>query len=243
MKPVYMSIPLMALTFLALSGCGGEVKVGENKPKPAEVTTAETAKKEVPAEKKEVPAEKKEVPAEKKAEAPPAETKGEAPAPTTAKPAAGGTKQTNLGDSGASISFPATWKEVPPSNRMRLAEFVIPKNPNDPEDAELSIFKMGGGGGADANIARWVNQFGGQEALKSKRTIKTASGVEAIVADLEGEYTAMTMQGTSAPKKGYRMLGAVIMSDKGEFYVKFTGPQATIAQNKEGFEKMIESFK
>jgi len=238
MNSVLKFIPAAALSLLALAGCG-ETKAPHD-PKPADVKPAGTApvapKVDAPAEKKaEAPAEKKVEPAgEKPAEA----TPGAAPATP-----AGATVEVKLADSGRTLVVPSIWKQQEPSNRMRMAEFKVPKAANDSDDAEMAIFKMGGGGGFEGNLARWTGSFGGANSLKLKRTLKTAAGVEATIAELEGEYSAMTMEGTAAPKKGYAMMGAVIIVEKGEFYVKFTGPIATIDANKANFNKMIESFK
>ena len=56
---------------------------------------------------------------------------------------------------------PANWKRQPPSNKLRMAQFVVPKADGDKEDAELVVFFFGKGGGGsnDDNIKRWKSQF------------------------------------------------------------------------------------
>src|SRR4051794_8729123 len=53
---------------------------------------------------------------------------------------------------------PANWKEEAPANRMRYAQFRLPKVKDDRNDAELLIFK-GLSGSASDNIKRWKDQF------------------------------------------------------------------------------------
>ena len=38
-------------------------------------------------------------------------------------------------------AVPGDWKEQPPSNRMRLAQFLLPRKGDDKHDAEVVIFK------------------------------------------------------------------------------------------------------
>ena len=141
------------------------------------------------------------------------------------------------------IQIPKAWKQEAPSNNMRLLQVRVPKHGDIEDDAEFAIFKMKGGGGVDANIKRWCAQFGGDDALKRQSTVKTASGTEAAVAELEGTYTAMGMGGTQAPKADQKMLAAIIVMDEGEYYVKFTGSQKLVDENKAFFEHAVESFK
>src|SRR5579862_1403737 len=58
---------------------------------------------------------------------------------------------------GLSSRTPAEWKEQEPDNKMRFAQFSLPKAKDDKSDAELVIFK-GLGGTAKDNIERWKAQ-------------------------------------------------------------------------------------
>ena len=60
--------------------------------------------------------------------------------------------------SGLKSRTPASWKEEIPANKMRFAQFRLPKVKGDAEDGELVIFK-GLGGSAKANIDRWKMMF------------------------------------------------------------------------------------
>ena len=136
---------------------------------------------------------------------------------------------------------PSAWKKEAPANNMRLLQIRVPKIADDKEDGELTVFKFSGG--VEANVKRWAEQFGGKDSLKAQKTVKTASGHEATVAEFEGTYTAMTMAGSQAPKQNYKMVAAIIITDKGEFQVKLPGPKATIDAAKADFDKLVQSFK
>jgi len=69
---------------------------------------------------------------------------------------------------GISWSIPGGWSEHPP-RQMRAATYVVPAASGDAEGGECAVFYFGNdqGGSIDANIERWVAQFGdGSEATK-----------------------------------------------------------------------------
>ena len=139
------------------------------------------------------------------------------------------------------FTMPGNWKEVPPANSMRKYQASVTKSAGDPEDGEFSV--LTGGGGVDANINRWTGQFGGPSSLVTKREIKTASGSTAIVVELEGAYSAMTMQGQQPPKADFAQLGAVVTTEQGDYFLKLIGPKKTVTDSKPAFDAMVGSFK
>jgi gluconolactonase len=85
------------------------------------------------------------------------------------------------------LSVPATSEQKPASNRLRLAQFNIPKSEGDPESAELVVsFFGGGGGGSQANVERWIGQF-----QQKERNAKVTSGKSP-----QGEYIFVEITGT-----------------------------------------------
>ena len=50
------------------------------------------------------------------------------------------------------------------------------------------------------------------------------------------------MAASPSSKPGYRMLGAIIENSGGNLFVKFTGPEKTIAANRGKFEQLLDSF-
>ena len=141
------------------------------------------------------------------------------------------------------LKLPATWKVAPSTSSMRLATYMIPAAEGDKEGGELTVFNFGGGGGDVAsNLSRWIGQFGG-EGRTSKLTKGKAGDNEYYFADIAGTYNKpvgppVLRQTEEAP--GFRMLGAiVVLEDKGVYFLKLTGPDATIKAQLEAFR---ESF-
>lgn len=128
------------------------------------------------------------------------------------------------------LKIPARWKQGKPTNRLRLAQFEIPAAEGDTEPGELVV--SGPFGGSDAqNIERWIGQFDaeGRTAATSKGT--GALG-EYVVVELSGTYKrpiGPPIQGRTEPAPGYRMLGAILKLKEGNYFLKLTGPDKTIA--------------
>lgn len=176
------------------------------------------------------------------ADALPKETKAPAKTePVVAAPGEG-TAVTFGKEASHALRLPAGWKQEAPANPMRLFQASVPKHQDDTEGAELTVSKAMGG--VEANLKRWAGQFGGDEALKGKRTVKTGAGSEATVADFEGTYTAMAMGPQKAePKSDYKMLGAIVGAEDGTYFLKLTGPRHTVDLHKAAFDRLVESFK
>ena len=141
-----------------------------------------------------------------------------------------------------SLKLPKGWKTEPPANNMRLVQAAVLKHADDGEDAEFTVTKASGG--VEANITRWANNlFGGAESLSNRRTLKTVSEKEATLADYEGTYTGMTFGPKQAePKKNYKMLGAIVVAEDGEYFIRLTGPKQTVEQWKSAFDPLVQSF-
>ena len=142
---------------------------------------------------------------------------------------------------GHTFTLPTEWKKAEPAFAMRKYQADVPKVAGDAENGEFVVTVAGGG--LDANIKRWAGQFGGAESLKGKYEVKTASGGTATVAELEGPYSAMTMQGPQPAKDGYKQLGAIVSTPQGDFFLKLVGPKKTVDQFKAAFDAMVGSFK
>jgi hypothetical protein len=144
---------------------------------------------------------------------------------------------------------PATWKSRPASSSMRVAEFVVPRAAGDSEDAEVVIFFFGGtGGSVDANIARWIGQFqqdGGGPAKSGQRSTFTVGNLKVTTVDVSGTYVAEVRpgSGTRLNKPKFQMRAAVVETPGGPYFVKFTGPQATVAQGLAVFDSFLKSLR
>ena len=144
---------------------------------------------------------------------------------------------------GLRFDIPKEWKSVSPRNEMRKAEIQIPPVEGDTEVAELvlSVFP-GGAGGVEANVQRWQRQFtdasGSNPAVESTR-IK-GQNVEITRVELAGTYTDPFS--AAGPRKGYRLLGAIVPTADSAYFFKLVGPDKTVLSARPGFDTMLRSI-
>ena len=53
---------------------------------------------------------------------------------------------------------PPSWTKQPPSNEMRIAQYLVPHVADDAVDAECVVSRFGGGS-VNENVDRWIRQF------------------------------------------------------------------------------------
>jgi hypothetical protein len=151
---------------------------------------------------------------------------------------------------GLTSRTPAAWKEEAPSNKMRFAQFRLPKAKDDKEDAELVIFK-GLGGSAKANVDRWKKQFLAPPGKKLDDVAKVAevkiAGRPATLLDVSGTYLynpqPFNPRSKSEKRPGYRMLAIHFDGPAEVYHIKLAGPAATIEAHKKGFDDWLKGFK
>jgi len=160
-------------------------------------------------------------------------------------PVAGGSSEVTFGKKTLyKAVMPKGWKEEDPENKMRLFQAAVPKVGEDKEDAQLVIFKMSGAGGAEETLKRWqTNQWGGQDSMEERREVKTKAGAEATLAVFSGTYTAMDFApDKKEPRENFMMLGGILPTVEGTFYIRLIGPRATVEAQREAFESMVKSL-
>jgi hypothetical protein len=138
---------------------------------------------------------------------------------------------------------PPAFKRVPPSNPMRKAAFVVPRAAGDGDDGELTVFYFGPGqgGSIDANVDRWVKQFGEVKPGDVKRADREANGLRQHTVELEsGSFSGM---GGGKPKENFGLLGGIVETPSGVYFFKLTGPTKTVKQAKPDFYKLLDSIK
>ena len=146
------------------------------------------------------------------------------------------------------FTAPKAWKMRPSSSSMRVAEFVVPKTGTDPEDAEVIIYFFGGGGGSvDANIQRWVGQFqqpSGAAATEAGRSTFNVGDLKITTVDVNGTYVAELRPGAAERhnKPNFGMRAAVVETPKGPYFVKLTGPAATVKAALPAFDGFLKTF-
>jgi hypothetical protein len=146
---------------------------------------------------------------------------------------------------------PQGWVSKPPASSMRVAEFTLPRAAKDAEDAELGVFFFGGtGGSVQANIDRWISQMAQPDGKPSKdvaktSAMKTTSGLTISLIDLAGTYVAEVKPGATERhnKPGFRLRAAVVETKEGPYFVKLTGPAATVARWDQAFTAFLQSLR
>ncbi|MFO1019680.1 MAG: hypothetical protein U0903_03145 [Planctomycetales bacterium] len=156
------------------------------------------------------------------------------------------TKEVEAGD--LKLTVPESWKFTQPSSNLRLAQAEVPAAEGDKDAAELVVFYFGSGGagGTKANIDRWTSQFDA-----AGRKVKILEGTSS-----HGKYTLVDLQGTyNRPvgppilRKTEKMPGArglfIILSHEkqGDFFLRLTGPEKTVAANADPLRKAIGAKK
>lgn len=147
---------------------------------------------------------------------------------------------------------PEGWITQQPTSAMRKAQFRLPGE-GEGNDAELAIFYFGpgpnSGGGVQANFDRWIGQFRQDDGRNSKElaVIKERKIGELTVhtLDLTGHYVAPITPGApeTHDKPNSRMLGAVIETPEGNYFLKLVGPAATVQQHVDKYEAFLTSLR
>ncbi len=149
---------------------------------------------------------------------------------------------------GYAMDVPSTWKLQPAANPMRVAEFELPTTGGDSEAPTLIVFffGVGGGGGVDANIDRWRGQFddGGKINPGTTETL-SAGSTKITLLDKSGTFKLQPrmMSPEFTPKPGWRMLAAVAEIQGGPLFFRATGPEASVAAQKDALTTALKSLR
>jgi len=153
-----------------------------------------------------------------------------------------------IAEGGYSLAAPEGWQRVQPRSRIVETEFSIPSAGEAPA-GRMTV--MGAGGSIEANIDRWCGQFSQPDGsdTKDKATTKkfTIAGCTVTMVDVPGTYRDMPggpfAGGKVIERPDYRMLAAIVETpQRGNYFLKFYGPAATVAASADGFRKMIEGI-
>lgn len=153
-----------------------------------------------------------------------------------------------IADGGYTLEAPAGWQRVQPKSGMIETEFAVPAAQGA---AAGRMTVMGAGGSIEANIDRWCGQFSQPDgsSTRDKTTTKTfkVAGCEVTMVDIAGTFKDMPggpfAGGAAVERPDYRMLAAIVSTPgQGNYFLKLTGPRATIAGHEEAFRKMVEGL-
>src|SRR5580704_622264 len=153
---------------------------------------------------------------------------------------------------GMKSTTPADWKEeqLPPKS-MRMMQFKLPKAEGDPEDAELALFALPGGGTVQANLERQEKKFEIPTGKKAEDVIKTEKikigSHEAVFQDIQGTFLKKfppfdpNAKITKVPE--YRQLYVIFEAKDGDkstlYSMTLLGPAKTVEKHKKEFGEWL----
>ncbi len=149
---------------------------------------------------------------------------------------------------GLEWQVPADWVQEDPSSPMRKAQWRVPGAGGDGECA-LFYFGPGQGGDAMANAERWASQFtlsDGRSGVEGARLeARDAGGMPVLTVEVSGTYNpGMPFAGRLPEERSNQMLlGAIVEGPDANWFLKCTGPMATLEQGRGGFDDLVGSFR
>jgi hypothetical protein len=126
---------------------------------------------------------------------------------------------------------------------MRLAQAVIP-GPAGRGTLAIFHFGVGGGGGREANFERWISQVEvDPERPPQRGQLAGGPGLQISWIEVAGTLVPTGMGGPDTPQPGSLLYGAVVEGEGGPWFLKATGPEATITAARPDLEALLASFR
>ncbi|MEE8525728.1 MAG: hypothetical protein V3T72_17460 [Thermoanaerobaculia bacterium] len=144
---------------------------------------------------------------------------------------------------GATFELPGDWQQQAPSSSMRAAQAEIPGAAGAGQ-LTVFFFGVGGGGGTESNLQRWIGQVEVDPASPPVREVFSGDGTRVSWVEARGTLKPSTMgTGPTSPQPDSMLLGGVVEGAGGPWYFKATGPGATMEAQKDAFLAMLGSVK
>ena len=150
----------------------------------------------------------------------------------------------------AAVKFtaPDNWVSLP-KRPMTVSIYGLPRTGSDAEDAQIAVSTLAMIPPWDMNVGRWCAQFELPEGktcddIAKQRTLEGTKHPTRLV-DITGTYKGQSMSmdhgsGDGGGKTDQRMITAEIQVGGAPWYVKLTGPAATVAHYEEAFLKFVK---
>jgi hypothetical protein len=150
---------------------------------------------------------------------------------------------------GLTWTIPRTWESAG-ERPMRVATYRTPSAAGDADGGEVAVFHFGPtqGGTVEANVQRWFAQFDSEEGQPAREVAERQeleiAGLAVTRVETRGTYNAAA--GPMAPRAdlrpGYALIGAIVEGPEGAVFFKFTGPEATVEEQRDAFQALLESL-
>lgn len=144
---------------------------------------------------------------------------------------------------GLVFEVPITWVPGVPSSQMRAAQVAIP---GDGGAAELAVFHFGEGQGGrvEDNLVRWIGQMELPAGETPQRDFFESGGFAVTLLSAAGTLKAGTMgMGPAEAQPNSLLLGAVVEGPGGPWFFKATGPESTLAPQRDAFVAALKSVR
>lgn len=159
----------------------------------------------------------------------------EAAAPMQAAQAGGASASAGM----FTYDVPSGWTQAP-SSQFRDPNFTY--GPNNELECYVSVLQ-GPGGGMLVNANRWRGQLGQPPYTEDEFAhLPRASilGREAVIVEFTGDFLPM---GAADRKPGYRLVGALLEAPMAAVFIKMTGPDQMVQDQKDNFAIFAQSLK
>ena len=151
--------------------------------------------------------------------------------------------------SGLSYTPQDGWVRQQTEGPARMAQYEM-KGEKGTEPATLTIFHFGpqGAGTVEANIDRWIGQFqqpdGRDSTQVAQLTSDNVNGLKLDRVDVSGTFVAPEAPGSAKKRNdpGFRLIGCVVETAAGPYYIRFLGPAATVERRKPGYDRFMASL-
>lgn len=150
-----------------------------------------------------------------------------------------------IGEGKYALPIPKGWERRQPRTNIVEHEFAVAAVEGDPADGRVTV--MAAGGSVSDNLDRWFGQFSQPDgsSTRDKAVVDklTVAGFPAHVVDIGGTFDDRPPFGGGGVKReDYRLLGAIIETKAGNYFIKLVGPDKTVAGQRDAFRKMVEGL-
>lgn len=148
---------------------------------------------------------------------------------------------------------PPSWPKSEASDTgPRRAGYKVPTVGDDKEEGELLVLFYGAGSAGDRDKIwdEWFGQFDGDAKKEAKRSTFEVKGMQVETFEIAGSYKlnmgpkrpGMTKSPVQMVKEHFRMIAAVVHTkDRGNWFFRLVGPDATVQAAAGDFRAMLES--
>jgi hypothetical protein len=115
-----------------------------------------------------------------------------------------------------------------------------------PGGGQFTVFHFGagGGGGVEANIARWIGQMELDPGSQPLRQEFERDGLRVHWVSASGTLKASRIGSfPQSDQPGYQLFGAVVEGSGGPWFLRLIGPQAALAEQREAFLGMLSELR